>query len=619
MDLPQHQKTSQNPVIWLQDRVGGKVRRKHFRGFEGEIRCDDPQTFADTAREAERLRSEGKHLAGFISYEAGYLTEDSLARLLPDARDVPLIWMGVFDTVEEEIIAPRPSNPPAGQMAGPGVNAIETLDAELTRKDYTGAINRTLDYIKAGDIYQANFTYRSSFNWSGDPLDLFESLTATQPVPYAAYIDTGQEIILSLSPELYFDISGSIIRARPMKGTARRGRTTDEDRRLADALARDPKERAENLMILDLMRNDLSRITAPGSVKVPKRFTVERYRTVHQMTSSVEARLQPGTDFPALLGALFPCGSVTGAPKVRAMEIISELEHSPRGVYTGAIGHLEPGGDAAFNVAIRTLTLKPQGETRQQWRGSVGVGGGIVYDSTPEREFEECQVKIAFLDRSGKEPVELIETMKAEAGEVYLLDEHLARLEDSARYFDFPCAVETTRDSIEARATSLGSGSWRLRLLLSADGSIDLTDAPLEDRQAPLRFTLASQPVFSSDPFLFHKTTRRALFDETLAAEAARSGADEVLFLNERGELTEGSRSNVFLRKDGILLTPPLASGCLPGTLRAHLLGDPGTQIVEQVLTLSDLDTCDEILFGNSVRGLEPAILVSEGLRIASE
>lgn len=615
MVQPQHQKTSPKPVIWLQDRIGGKIRRKHFRGFEGEIRCDDPQTFADTAREVERLRSEGKHLAGFISYEAGYLTEDSLARLLPEARDVPLVWMGVFDTVEEETVAPRPLNPPARQQ----VSAIETLEAELTRKDYTGAIHRTLDYIKAGDIYQANFTYRSSFNWSGDPLDLFESLTATQPVPYAAYIDTGQEVILSLSPELFFDISDGVIRTRPMKGTARRGRTTDEDRRLADALARDPKERAENLMILDLMRNDLSRITAPGSVMVPERFTVERYRTVHQMTSSVEARLQPGTDFPALLGALFPCGSITGAPKVRAMEIISELEHSPRGVYTGAIGHLDPGGDAAFNVAIRTLTLKPRDETRQEWRGSVGVGGGIVYDSTPEREFEECQIKIAFLDRPNKEPVQLIETMKAEAGDIFLLREHLARLEDSARYFDFPCATETIRDSIEARAASLGAGPWRLRLLLSADGSFDFTDAPLEARQAPLRFTIASTRVSSDDLFLFHKTTRRALFDETLTAEAARCGADEVLFLNERGELTEGSRSNIFLRKNGVLLTPPLASGCLPGTLRAHLLANPGTQIVEQVLTLADLDAADEILFGNSLRGLESASLLSEDLRLAGE
>lgn len=609
------QKSALKPVIWLQDRIGGKVRRRHFRGFEGEVRCDDPQTFKEAIRDVERLRSEGRHLAGFISYEAGYLTEDSLAPLLPEARDVPLIWMGIFSQVEEEMVSPRPSNPQDRSEANP----IEAPAAELTRKDYNRAINRTLDYIRAGDIYQANFTYRSSFNWSGDPLDLFESLTATQPVPYAAYIDTGAEVILSLSPELFFDISGDIIRTRPMKGTARRGRTTQEDHRLAHALAHDPKERAENLMILDLMRNDLSRITVPGSVKVPERFTVERYRTVHQMTSSVEAQLNPGTDFPALLDALFPCGSVTGAPKVRAMEIISELEHSPRGVYTGAIGHLAPDGDTAFNVAIRTLTLKPQDEARREWRGSVGVGGGIVYDSTPEREFDECQAKIAFLDRSDKEPIQLIETMKAEAGKVYLLGEHLARLEDSARYFDFPCEVKSIRESIKARAALPGAGARRLRLLLSADGSIDLTDAPLEARRAPLRFTIAPQPVSSSDLFLFHKTTRRALFDETLAAEAIRCSADEVLFLNERGELTEGSRSSLFLRKDGVLFTPPLASGCLPGTLRAHLFGDPNTQIIEQVLTLADLDTCDEILFGNSVRGLERATLVSGELRIAGE
>lgn len=606
---------SAEPTIWLQDRHGGKIRRKHFRGFAGEIRCDDAEAFASATHEVERTRSQGKHLAGFISYEAGYLTESALAPLLPEARDVPLIWMGIFDKVEEEILAPCPP----GLNEEREVRAIKTLQSELTLEDYTRAVNQTLDYIKAGDIYQANFTYRSTFPWSGDPLDLFDALTTTQPVPYAAYIDTGEEVVLSLSPELFFEISGGTIRARPMKGTARRGRTTQEDEVLASALTQDPKERAENLMILDLMRNDLSRVSEPGSVKVPERFTVERYRTVHQMTSAVEANLKEDTDFPAIVGALFPCGSVTGAPKVRAMEIISQLEQSPRGVYTGAIGHLAPGGDAAFNVAIRTLTLKPQSEARQDWRGSVGVGGGIVHDSTPEREYDECRIKLAFLERTEKEPVQLIETMKAEAGHIFLLERHLDRLEDSARYFDFPCDIKNIEAVLTARAVSCGNATRRLRLLLNADGSFDLTDAPLSARGASLQFSIAPQPVSSSDIFLFHKTTRRTLFDETLAAETARIGADEVLFLNERGELTEGSRSSLFLRQGDTLLTPPLTSGCLPGTLRAHLLADPETHTVEQILTLADLAAADEIFLGNSVRGLERALLIAEDLKVAGE
>lgn len=613
-----HQKPTE-PAVWLQDRVDGKIRRKRFHGLESVVCSKDPRTFKDAARDIERLRSDGKHLAGFISYEAGYLTESTLASLLPDNRDVPLLWMGAFSDVEEEV-----STPPAPeQLENHRARAIDPPQAELTREDYTRAINQTLDYIKAGDIYQANFTYRSFFNWSGNPHDLFKDLTTAQPVPYAAYIDTGEEVILSLSPELFFDVSGNTIRARPMKGTARRGKTTREDHDLAEALALDPKERAENLMILDLMRNDLSRVSVPGSVKVPERFAVERYRTVHQMTSSVEARLKPHTNFPALLDALFPCGSVTGAPKVRAMEIISELEQSPRGVYTGAIGHLDPSGDATFNVAIRTLTLKPhltpEADAAQDWRCSVGVGGGIVYDSTPQQEYDECQVKMAFMDKLERASVQLIETMKVEAGCIYLLREHLGRLEDSALYFDYPCKIEAIANAVQARATSLGTGTWRLRLLLSADGSFGLSDAPLEARAGPLRFTVASQHVSSSDRFLFHKTTRRTLFDETLAFEGARTDADEVLFLNERGELTEGSRSNIFLHKGHDLLTPPLSSGCLPGTLRAHLLADPDMRVTERVLTLADLDTADEILFGNSLRGLEPAVLVSRDMRIAGE
>lgn len=605
------QNTHPSPLVWLQDRVAGKIRRKRFGGYCGEVRCDAPEDFARAIADVERLRGEGKHLAGFISYEAGYLTESTLAPLMPERRDVPLIWMGVFTSLEEEMLEAH-----ATARGEERVGTIEDLTPELDHEAYCKAVEQTLDYIAAGDIYQANVTYRSAFSWTGNPVNLFDALTRTQPVPYAAYIDTGKEVVLSLSPELFFDISGDTIRARPMKGTSKRGRTTAEDAVLSEALANDPKERAENLMILDLMRNDLSRLAKPGSVHVPDRFTVERYRTVLQMTSSVEAKLKPGIDFPAMLDALFPCGSVTGAPKVRAMEVISQLERSPRGVYTGAIGHLAPNGDAAFNVAIRTLTLKPDANDRGAWTGSVGVGGGIVYDSTPQREYDECQVKIAFLDKPDKEPIQLIETMRVEAGEIYLLDEHMARLKDSAHYFDFPCQIEKIKQALMNHTAPLGSGNWRLRLLLSADGSVSLTEAPLAARPS-ITFSIARPCISSNDTFVFHKTTRRTLYDDTLTAESARCDVDEVLFLNERGELAEGSRSNLFLRRGDVLLTPPLASGCLPGSLRAHLLSDPDTQIVEEVLSLADLETADAIYFGNSVRGLELAHLATQGAKTA--
>jgi para-aminobenzoate synthetase / 4-amino-4-deoxychorismate lyase len=606
------------PNVFLQDRVGHHIRQKRFLDPLGTIRCDTPDTFTEALSAIEAERSKGFHLAGYISYEAGYLTEPSLTHLIPGDRKVPLIWMGVFKTMEEEITHPS-LLPSLGRLERP---ALTHIVPQVGEPDFYKAIRRIRAYIEAGDIYQANYTFQTDLTLKGHPLDYFLSLTHAQPVPYAAYIETGEETVLSLSPELFFEVSNGKIKARPMKGTARRGRTSQEDEEIADKLANDPKERAENLMILDLMRNDISRIAKPGSLDVPARFSIERYRTVHQMTSTVTADLKNEIDFPTLLRSIFPCGSITGAPKVRAMEIIRELESSPRGVYTGAIGHLAPDGKAAFNVAIRTLTLTRKEE--HLWTGNIGVGGGIVYDSTPQGEFDECQIKLSFLKRQSKGAFDLIETLKrSEDGTFFLLEAHLERLQGSARFFDYPFDRHAVQTTLETRSKALGSGTWRIRLLLKSDGTLEISQTELstETKTAShdILFRVSDQPIDSQNTFIYHKTTRRDLFDTARTKAQRNKGCDEVLFLNEKGEVTEGTISNLFIRKGGRFLTPPISCGLLAGTLRAHLLADPSLSLCEEILTLDDVLSADEIFFGNSVRGLQKARLLPETLQLAGE
>lgn len=585
------------PMVFLQDRVDSRIRQKRFSGLMGAIRCDDPAHWNAALARIETEQENGHTLAGFVSYEAGYLLEQRLLPLLPQTRNVPLLWMGIFENMEEEILHPTDLQPIKG-LKRPH---LTDLAPEIDKATYTKKVEAIKSLIEAGDVYQANFTYQTDLTLNGHPLDYFLSLTHAQPVPYAAYIDTGVETILSLSPELFFEVEEGTIRSKPMKGTARRGRTNLEDEKLASTLANDPKERAENLMILDLMRNDVSRIAKPGTVKVPERFQVERYRTVHQMTSTVTADLNRVTSVPDIFKAIFPCGSITGAPKVRAMEVIADLEESPRGVYCGAIGHIAPDGSSTFNVAIRTLTLKQ--ETADLWNGRIGVGGGIVYDSTPEGEYDECQVKLAFLTRQPREPFSLIETMlRREDGSVALLDEHLNRLVESARYFDIAISRANIEAAIKRHCESCGEGRMRVRLLLAQDGGVSFTSTPQEDSSGePIKVCKAKKSIDSRDLFVFHKTTRREHFDEALV-EARKRGFEEVLFFNENNEITEGAISNVFLEKNGNLLTPHITCGLLPGTLRARLIETGRAR--EAVLTERDLARADAIYFGNSVSGL---------------
>lgn len=607
----------QEPTVLFQDRKDGRPRRQRLVGWLGEIRCDTPEDWQACLDEIEACRDAGEELAGFVSYEAGYLLEPSLRALMPGERDVPLLWFGRFERCEETGVPEAPST--AGHESGP---QLQTLEAALTPRLYEDKIRSIKALIEAGDIYQANFTYQNDLSLKGHPRTFFDRVLGSHPVPYAAFLETGKETVLSFSPELFFETSKDRIRARPMKGTAARGRTLAEDEDMAQRLAADPKERAENLMILDLMRNDLSRLAKPGTVTVPSLFAVERYPSVLQMTSTVEATLREAPTFGEVLKALFPCGSVTGAPKVRAMEVIQEHETRPRGVYCGAIGRI--GKDAmTFNVAIRTLTVKARAEASQSgealWSGVAGVGGGIVYDSTPEREWAECQLKLRYLTRKPQPAFSLIETFRLDPdGRLSHLERHLARLAASAAYFDFPCNLE------EIRASLLGAAEERrkneaqvLRLSLSPRGTLTFHERALSLQDGrPWSIQVATTRTDSQDPFLFHKTTHRAPYDEALA-EAQSAGFDEAIFLNERGELTEGCITNLFLEREGILMTPPVECGLLPGTLRAELI--EAGRAVERILTLDDLGAAASLFVGNSVRGLIPATLERRAPQYNSE
>lgn len=557
------------PFILLDDaRSGGMA--KLFRAPREVIRADQP---VEVAPALERLRAAKRHAAGFIAYEAACAFEPKLA-LLYRRPETPLLWFGLFDQVEE-VEAEHWLPDPRGGWAG----APQPL---IAREDYLRRVDLVQQAIVAGDTYQANLTFRCEVPVTGDPRAIFAGLRQRAQAAYGALLWTGEDWFLSLSPELFFTRQDDELTARPMKGTAPPGADPE-------LLHSDPKQRAENLMIVDLLRNDLSRVAAPGSVRVPELFAVERYPTVQQMVSTVTARLAAGHDTVDALAALFPCGSITGAPKLRAMELIRSVEDVPRGIYTGAIGHINSDGEASFNVAIRTLHLKPEAE-----RATLGLGSGVVADSVPSAEWLECLAKGAFVESN--RPFDLIETMGFDPDDGLIrLDRHMARMKASADRFGFHFDRHAARNELQAATFRLRERS-RIRLLASPGGAYAIEVRPLATPPEPVTVSLAPLPVAPADFRLRHKITDRAFYDEARAA----AGTFEVLFVDAEGFLTEGSFTNIFVERDGSLLTPPLTRGLLPGILRAELI-DEG-RASEADLRADDLP--QEFLVGNSARGL---------------
>ncbi|MBR0552952.1 aminodeoxychorismate synthase component I [Stakelama marina] len=580
-----------HPFVLLDDARKGGASPRLYRAPVEIVRADDLASVDDVLERIEGARDRGLSAAGYLSYAAAPAFEPRAGDAGADG--VPIIWFGLFDRYE--VIAPDdfPS-----LLGGPGGAWIGAPQPDIDRAEYERRAARIADLIAAGDIYQANLTFRATVRAHGHPLALYAAIRDRANAGYGAIVSTGDALILSFSPELFFALQDGVLTARPMKGTAPRGKTAQEDRALAEALHGDPKQRAENLMILDLMRNDFARIAEPGSVRVPERFVVEHYPTVHQMVSGVKAKLAPDRSPVDALRALFPCGSVTGAPKIRAMQVIGEVEQGrPRGVYTGAIGRIDSNGDAMFNVAIRTLTRDKDGSY------TLGLGSGLVADSVPGDEWDECLSKGAFLT-AGQRQFDLIETMKFDpnAG-IVLLERHLERMKASAAAFDFHFDRHGARNELQAATFRLREPR-KIRLLLSRTGAVAIEIAPMPAAiRQPLSVALAPLPVARDDFRLRHKTSDRGFYDGARAA----SGADEVVFVGEDGLVTEGSFTSVFVERDGVLVTPRADLGLLPGILRAELLATG--KAVEGDVTEADL--AQGFYVGNALRGLIVARLVA--------
>ncbi|WP_300750556.1 aminodeoxychorismate synthase component I [Janthinobacterium sp.] len=588
-----------------------------YTGLVEVLRCDEAGEWPALLEAMQAALARGEYAVSVCSYELGaHLLDMPPRAAVADAP--PLAQILVFEHCQQlsqdevaQWLAERAPNTdtPAG---------IAGITANVGQAEFTRALARIHDYIAAGDTYQVNYTYRLRFDAFGSPLALYARLRARQPVPYGALVllpDGGA--LLSLSPELFVRHVQGELTARPMKGTApaAAAEQMEENARRAQALSLDPKNRAENLMIVDLLRNDIGRIAATGTVHVPALFEVKRYSSVLQMTSTVQARLRGDASLADVFQALYPCGSITGAPKRRTMEIIAELEPAPRGVYTGAIGWFDPPivagqvGDFCMSVPIRTLALQPPGAGGVQ-RGEMGVGAGIVFDSDAQDEYAECQLKARFLTGLVNE-FELFETLYASRQDGCRQQErHLVRLAASAAYFGFVWDANAARAALQAAcAAHLDDAPFRLRLALRHDGRFTVQSGALLPLPAIVKVMLASEPTTADDLFLRHKSSVRTRYDAAWRAAEAQ-GCFDMLFFNERDQLTEGGRSNVFVKLEGRWHTPPLSCGLLPGVQRATMLADPAWDAQETIITRTMLDRAEAIVVCNALRGAMPAVLI---------
>jgi para-aminobenzoate synthetase/4-amino-4-deoxychorismate lyase len=533
----------------------------------------------------EEAAASGKWAVVVLSYEAAPVFDHALRTHPPD--DFPLAWAALFD---------QPSPPREQPAADYNVSPWRPL---VTRAEYEASVEKIRDLIARGHTYQVNYSFPIAADFDGDSLSWYRKLCLAQNAGYSAYVDMGRYKLLCFSPELFFERAGNHITTRPMKGTARRGRWLEEDEDQANRLYLSEKDRAENVMIVDLLRNDLGKVSVPGTVQVARLFELERYETLWQMTSTVNSVIKQEIGLTELLAALFPCGSITGAPKVRTMEIIRSLEPFPRRIFSGTIGVVRPGGDCCFNVAIRTVLLDSA-----TGRATFGVGGGITFDSTPAGEYDECLTKCAFLTEESSS-FQLLESILLEQGKLFLAERHLARLISSAKYFGFQFDAQAISLALDNAAALRPVDCWKLRLLLSKDGTYTVESALLSKGSNPRRVAFAPQPIDSSNRFLFHKTTRRSQYD---SAVAARPDCDDVVLWNERGEVTESSIANIVVSLAGRLYTPARTAGLLNGTFREELL-ERGT-IQERKIHKEELKQAGSFFLVNSVRKWMPAVLV---------
>lgn len=520
----------------------------------------------------------GLYAAGFLSYESAPAFD--IALKVSDELSMPLLWFGLF------------SEPQYYPLSSSGSYKHTKWHSSVSIDEYQTAISKIKQFIASGDTYQVNYTIRFSSQFQGDDIAFFEKLKRAQASNYCAYINTGEHSIISASPELFFHLKEDRITTRPMKGTAKRGNSLTEDKAMSKWLYQSEKNRAENVMIVDLLRNDLGLIAEVGSVQVTKLFEIERYPTVHQMTSTITAKLSESTTLVDIFKALFPCGSITGAPKIRTMELINDIETTPRGVYCGAIGYITPNKEAIFNVPIRTVVID-----RGSGESFYGVGGGVTWDSTVEGEFNEILEKARFLEREYPE-FQLLESLLLRDGKYFLLEEHLNRLQNSAQYFSgFPFNRKIVQKALQDFARENNNGELKVRFLLAKNRMMTIEASPISQLESPLKVKLADEPIIKDNPFLYHKTTNRDVY---IRFQKKYKDVFDVLLWNDTEELTEFTNGNVVLELDGQLWTPPVTSGLLAGTFRGSLLNK--REIKEKIVTLSHLKKCTKVWFINSVR-----------------
>jgi para-aminobenzoate synthetase/4-amino-4-deoxychorismate lyase len=546
------------------------------------LEADTENDVIPALKEVQAAAGKGLYAAGFVSYEASPAFDSALN--VNHKSGFPLLWFGVYEKAEETVL---PLGPTA-KNGRDGEDHVRWLPS-VSREQYSKAISRIKDYILEGETYQVNFTMRLRRTFEDDPWWFFLELVNAQQCRYGAYIDTEKWTVCSSSPEMFFEYNKGALVSRPMKGTVKRGLTNEDDKKKAEWLKASEKNHAENLMIVDMVRNDLGKIAVFGTVSADSLFNVEKYPTLWQMTSTINCETDAG--LTGIFSALFPPASITGAPKARTMEIIAELEDSPRKLYTGTIGFITAQNRMQFNVAIRTVIIDKEDKSAE-----YGVGGGIVWDSEKENEYEECTLKAKVLTHKLPE-FRLLESILFTAEDGYfLLPEHISRICASAEYFSYPFSRDKALAMLDAFIQTLGGKTCKVRMLLSKDGGIDINSEPVKPA-GPIRVAMAKSPVNSNNVFLYHKTTNRRIYEE---AKASRPEFDDVILYNERGEITEGSSSNIVVELDGKLFTPPVSCGLLGGTFRSSLI--KAGVISERVISVEDMKDCSRIYFINSVR-----------------
>lgn len=562
----------------------GKIQPLTFRNPMKIISATTVEEVMACLMEVEKAVDQGFYAAGYLSYEAAQAFDKAMK--VNNESKMPLLWFGIY------------AEPQLETVQSTGQYTLNEWVPSVTVDEYHAAIKSIKESIEYGDTYQTNYTIRLHSSFKGDDLAFFDKLRRAQSSNYCAYLQMGDYSILSASPELFFQLKGNTLTTRPMKGTIKRGKTAAEDEAKADELYHSDKNRAENVMIVDLLRNDLSVVAKTGTVKVEKLFDIERYPTVHQMTSTITAEIKKDIALIDIFKALFPCGSITGAPKIRTMEIIEEMEGTPREVYCGTIGYITPEKEAIFNVPIRTVLIE-----NETGKATYGVGGGITWDSTAEDEYDEVIAKALLLEEE-RPRFSLLESLLLSDGEYFLLHEHLQRLKASAKYFNYSITIESIRTDLLVHAASFPNGDYKVRLLVNSKGEPIIESKPMM-QASDFNCQLADQPVDQDNAFLYHKTTNRKVYEEF---QRKYSDSFDVLLWNKERELTEFTNGNLVVEMDDAYYTPPVSSGLLAGTFRNSLIQEG--KVLEKTLTVEDLEKCQNIWFINSVRKWIPITLI---------